>query len=48
MSPTIEISEELQSRLDGHLEDDQTYGEFISELLGIYESSRFLQEGYSE
>lgn len=48
MSTTIEISDELHERLAGHLEDDQSYEELIEELLSIYESSRYMQEGYSE
>lgn len=48
MSHTIEISDELKTRLEGHLEEDQTLEELIEELLSIYESSRFVQEGYSE
>lgn len=48
MSTTIEISDDLRRRLDGHLEDDESYEELIEELLNIYESSRFVQEGYSE
>ena len=48
MSTTIEISDDLRRRLDDHLEDDESYEELIEELLNIYESSRFVQEGYSE
>lgn len=49
MSHTIELSDELRERLDTHLSDDQTYEEFIEELLGMYETEgMFLQEGYSE
>lgn len=48
MGHTIEISDELRERLDGHLEEGQTYEELVEELLSIYESSRYLQEGYSE
>jgi hypothetical protein len=47
--PEIEISEELQRRLDSHLEADETYDDLISDLVSMYESEgRFLQEGYSE
>ncbi|SFR65875.1 hypothetical protein SAMN04487947_3216 [Halogeometricum rufum] len=46
---TLEISDELRERLDDHLEDDETYEEFITELVAIYETEGvFLQEGYSE
>lgn len=45
MTHTIEISDDLKERLDRHLEEDQTYEEFIEELLGIYESMRFIVEG---
>ncbi len=49
MSHTIEISDELKARIDGYLEEDETYEEFIGELLSIYETEgMFLQEGYSE
>lgn len=48
MSYTIEISDELRERLDTHLEEDETYAELIEELVNIYESDRFIQEGYSE
>ncbi|SIR65330.1 DUF7557 family protein [Natronorubrum daqingense] len=46
MTHTIEISDDLKERLDGHLEEDETYEEFIEELVSIYETEgRFLQEG---
>jgi len=46
MPRTIEISDELAERIDGHLEDDETIPEFIEELVSIYEQEgRFLQEG---
>jgi hypothetical protein len=46
---TIDISDDLKNRLDDHLEDDETYDEFLTELLNIYESEgSFLREGYSE
>ncbi len=49
MTQTIEISDELKARLDGHLEEDESYEEFISELVSIYETEgSFLREGYSE
>jgi predicted CopG family antitoxin len=48
VSHTIEISDDLRERLDRHLEDDESYAELIEELVNIYESSRFVQEGYSE
>lgn len=49
MTHTIEISDELKERMDGHLEEDESYEEFISELLSVYETDgAFLQEGYSE
>lgn len=48
MPTTIELSDELCEQLEGHLEEGQTYEELIAELLSIYESSRFVQEGYSE
>lgn len=49
MTETIEISDELRDRLDTHLEEGETYEEFIAELLTLYETEgTFLQEGYSE
>lgn len=48
MGQTIELDEDIKARLEDHLEEDQTMEEFIEELLSIYESSRFLQEGYTE
>jgi hypothetical protein len=49
MTYTLEISDELRERLEEHLEEDETYEEFIAELLSMYETEgTFLQEGYSE
>lgn len=49
MSYTLEISDDLKDRLDKHTEEDETYEEFIAELLSVYETEgAFLQEGYSE
>jgi len=49
MPHTLEISDELKERLDRHVEEDQTYEEFIEELVSVYETEgAFLQEGYSE
>ncbi|WP_267640787.1 DUF7557 family protein [Haloarchaeobius amylolyticus] len=48
MPHTIELSDELKARLDDHLEEGETHQELIEELLNIYESTRFVQEGYSE
>lgn len=49
MSFTIEIDEELKEKLDEYREEDETYAEFIAELVAIYETEgTFLQEGYSE
>ncbi|WP_191451960.1 hypothetical protein [Halogeometricum sp. CBA1124] len=49
MTYTLEISDELRERLEGHLEEDETCEEFIEELLSMYETGgTFLQEGYSE
>ncbi|WP_199268397.1 DUF7557 family protein [Halomarina oriensis] len=48
MVTTIELPDELVDRLDTHLENDETRVELIEELLNIYESTRFVQEGYSE
>jgi len=49
MTYTIEISDELKTRMENHLEDDETIEEFIEELVALYETEgAFLQEGYSE
>ena len=49
MTYTLEISDELKSRLDIHLEEDESHEEFIEELVSLYETEgAFLQEGYSE
>lgn len=49
MTYTLEISDELRERLDVHLEEGETYEEFITELVSMYETDgTFLQEGYSE
>ncbi len=48
MSETIELADDLIDRIDGHREEGETREEFVEELLNIYESSRFVQEGYSE
>jgi predicted CopG family antitoxin len=49
MTHTIEISDELKQRLDDHLEEDESYEEFIAELVSVYETEgTFLREGYSE
>ena len=48
MSITVELDDDLRARLDAHLEEGQTYEDFIEELIAIYESNRFLREGYSE
>lgn len=45
MTHTIEISDELKERLDTHLEEGESYEEFIEELVNIYESMRFIVEG---
>lgn len=49
MPHTIEISDDLKEKIDEYREEGETYEEFITELLSIYETSgTFLQEGYSE
>ncbi len=49
MTYALEISDELRDRLDTHLEEGESYEEFIEELVSIYETEgEFLQEGYSE
>jgi hypothetical protein len=49
MTYTLEISDELKQRIDSHLEEDESYEEFLAELVSMYETEgTFLQEGYSE
>ena len=49
MTYTLEISDELKDRLDEHLEEGESYEEFLAELVSIYETQgEFLREGYSE
>ena len=49
MPYTLEISDELKDRLDSHLAEDESYEEFIAELVSMYETEgAFLREGYSE
>lgn len=49
MPHTLEISDELADRIEMHLEEDETYEEFLEELVSVYETEgTFLQEGYSE
>ena len=46
MPTTIELDDDLAARIEGHLEEDETPEEFISELVSIYEQEgRFVQEG---
>lgn len=47
MSFTLEVSEEFKERMDRHVEEGETYKEFLEELLNHYESEgAFLWEGY--
>ncbi|WP_458189855.1 DUF7557 family protein [Haladaptatus sp. NG-WS-4] len=49
MTVTLTLSDELAERLDKHLEEDESYEEFIEELVSMYETGgAFLTEGYSE
>ena len=49
MTDTLESSDELKDRIDGHLEEGESREEFIEELVSMYETEgAFLQEGYSE
>lgn len=49
MTRTIELSDDLAERIEGHLEEDETIEEFLEELISIYETEgAFLREGYSE
>ncbi|MFC7138180.1 hypothetical protein ACFQRB_20275 [Halobaculum litoreum] len=46
MPRTVEISDDLAERIEGHLEDDETIAEFFEGFVSIYEQEgRFLQEG---
>lgn len=49
MTVTVELNDELAERLKRHLEEDESYEEFIEELVSVYETEgEFLTEGYSE
>ncbi len=49
MPHTVELSDDLRERIDQYRDEDQTYEEFLDELISIYETEGiFLQEGYSE
>jgi predicted CopG family antitoxin len=49
MTQTIEIRDDLKERLDEHMEEGESYDEFIGELVAMYETDgAFLREGYSE
>lgn len=49
MTHTIEISDDLRQRIEDHLREDESYEEFITELVSMYETEgAFLREGYSE
>lgn len=49
MTVKIELDDELAERLEQHLEEDESYKEFIEELVSMYETEgAFLTEGYSE
>jgi hypothetical protein len=49
MTYSFEINDELKEKLDSHVEEDESYEEFITELISIYEAEgTLLQEGYSE
>lgn len=49
MTHTLEISDDLKERMEGHLEEGESLEEFVEELVSMYETEgRFLQEGYSE
>lgn len=46
MGTTIELSDDLVERIEGHCEEDETIEEFLQELISIYEQEgRFLHEG---
>lgn len=49
MTYSIEIDDELRTRLERHLNEDETIQEFIEELVSMYETEgMFLRKGYSE
>ncbi|WP_202935197.1 DUF7557 family protein [Halorussus amylolyticus] len=49
MTTTVELDDELTERIEQHLEEDESYEEFIAELVSVYETEgEFLTEGYSE
>jgi len=45
MSHTIQISDDLQQRIDQHLEDEETDEEFIEELVTLFETGGHLPPG---
>jgi hypothetical protein len=49
MTQRIEISDELGQHIEDHLQEDESYEEFIAELVSMYETEgAFLRDGYSE
>lgn len=49
MTHTLEITDDLHDRIDGHPEEDEAPEEFVAQLVAMYETEgTFLQEGYSE
>lgn len=48
MQDAIRLEEDIIERIDTYREEGQTREEFVEELLNIYESTRHVQEGYSE
>jgi len=46
MAQTIELSDELIERMEGHLQEGETMEEFVEELVTIYEQEgRFTDQG---
>lgn len=49
MRPVIPVSRETLEEIDNHREQEESYDEFLRELLNIYEQQgTFTREGYSE
>lgn len=49
MTYTLEINDDLKRRLDSLKEEGESYEEFLTELVNIYETEgSFMREGYSE
>jgi hypothetical protein len=44
MSQTVELSDELVERMEGHLREDESLEEFIEEIVAIYEQEEMFTD----